>query len=76
MKAIVIGEAGKLIFERVPDPRPGAGEVLLEIQAAAVNRRDLIVRIGPYNFPPRSFLDRMAPASGAIRARRWSSCPP
>jgi len=51
MNAIVVSEGGKLSFERVPDPQLGAGEVVVELRAAAVNRRDLIVRSGLYNFP-------------------------
>src|SRR5207344_3055861 len=40
-----------LSFETVPDPEPKAGEALVELRAAAVNRRDLLVRQGVYPFP-------------------------
>jgi NADPH:quinone reductase-like Zn-dependent oxidoreductase len=43
-----------LELRAVPDPVPGPGEVLVELRAAAVNRRDVLVRggIGPaYRFP-------------------------
>src|SRR4029078_5252031 len=33
------------------DPEPGAGEVLVELKAAALNRRDLLVCKGTYPFP-------------------------
>lgn len=44
-------EGGRLSFETVADPRPEAGEVVIELRAAAVNRRDLFVRRGTYRFP-------------------------
>lgn len=36
----------------VPDPRPGPGEVLLDVAAAGVNRADLLQRRGLYPPPP------------------------
>jgi putative PIG3 family NAD(P)H quinone oxidoreductase len=35
-----------------PDPRPGAGEVLIRVEAAGVNRPDLAQRLGKYAPPP------------------------
>ena len=55
MQAVRIHEYGppsKLVFEQVPDPEPAAGEVVVELRAAAVNRRDTAVRRGAYgDFP-------------------------
>jgi zinc-binding alcohol dehydrogenase/oxidoreductase len=54
MKAIVVREGGTLSYEDVDDPVAGPGEVLVELKAAAVNRRDLFVRNPPgpaYEFP-------------------------
>jgi zinc-binding alcohol dehydrogenase/oxidoreductase len=54
MQAILVREGGALSFEQVPDPEPGPGEVLVELKAASVNRRDLLVRFPPgpaYQFP-------------------------
>lgn len=53
MKAILIAEPGApevLRWEDVPDPIAGAGEVLIDIAATAVNRADLLQRQGFY--PP------------------------
>jgi putative PIG3 family NAD(P)H quinone oxidoreductase len=45
------GSAEVLRWSEVPDPgAPGAGEVLLEVVASAVNRADLLQRQG--NYPP------------------------
>ena len=50
MRAIVIREAGGpevLALEEVPDPEPGEGQVLVRIEAAAVNHFDLNQRRDP-----------------------------
>jgi len=55
MKAITIpmpGGPDALVLADVPDPEPGAGEVLVEVAAAGVNRADLQQRIGVYPPPP------------------------
>ena len=55
MRAIVISEFGGpevLRVAEVPDPRPGPGEVVLEVTATAVNRADLMQREGNYPPPP------------------------
>ncbi|HVR30577.1 MAG TPA: NAD(P)H-quinone oxidoreductase [Thermoanaerobaculia bacterium] len=55
MKAIEIVGAGKdatLRLGDAPDPRPGPGEVLIEVAATAVNRADLLQRSGLYPPPP------------------------
>lgn len=51
MKAIVLRELGgpeKLLLEEVPDPQPGAGEVVVKLRAAALNHRDQWIRHGQY----------------------------
>ena len=55
MKAVEISQFGppevlKLV-ER-PDPVPAAGEVLIEVEAAGVNRPDVVQRYGKYPPPP------------------------
>jgi putative PIG3 family NAD(P)H quinone oxidoreductase len=53
MHAVVITEPGGpevLRWTEVPDPRPGPGEVLIDVAAAAVNRADMMQRQGHY--PP------------------------
>ena len=55
MRAVVITTPGGpevLRVEEVPDPRPGEGEVVLEVAATAVNRADLMQREGHYPPPP------------------------
>jgi zinc-binding alcohol dehydrogenase/oxidoreductase len=51
MQAIRVHEGGELRHETVTDPEPGPGEVLVELRAAALNRRDLLVRDGVYPYP-------------------------
>jgi len=43
-----------LEWAEVPDPGPGAGEVLVDVVASAVNRADLLQRQGFYDPPPGS----------------------
>jgi putative PIG3 family NAD(P)H quinone oxidoreductase len=53
MHAVVITEPGGpevLLWTEVPDPRPGPGEVLIDVAASAVNRADVMQRQGHY--PP------------------------
>jgi putative PIG3 family NAD(P)H quinone oxidoreductase len=46
------GGPDALTWTEVPDPVPGAGEVLVEVAATAVNRADLLQRQGHYPPPP------------------------
>lgn len=41
-----------LVVSDLPDPEPGAGEVLVRVAATAVNRADLLQRQGHYPPPP------------------------
>ncbi|MEU5365760.1 NAD(P)H-quinone oxidoreductase [Streptomyces sp. NPDC005925] len=55
MHAITIPEPGgpeALVWDEVPDPVPGEGEVLVEVAASAVNRADILQRQGFYDPPP------------------------
>ena len=55
MRAAVITHPGPpdvLQVQEVPDPRPGVGEVLVDVTATAVNRADLMQRQGHYDPPP------------------------
>ena len=52
MHAILINADKKLIWSEVPDPKPQADEVLIDIHAAALNRADLLQRDGLYPPPP------------------------
>lgn len=51
MQAIVLRDLGgpeQLRLESVPDPRPGPGEVVVRLRAAALNHRDVWIRKGLY----------------------------
>jgi NADPH:quinone reductase len=55
MKAIVIARFGGpevLEYRDVETPQPGRGEVRVRVRATAVNRADLLQRIGAYPAPP------------------------
>jgi putative PIG3 family NAD(P)H quinone oxidoreductase len=55
VRAITVREPGGpdvLQWAEVPDPEPGAGEVVVEVVASAVNRADVMQRIGRYAPPP------------------------
>jgi NADPH:quinone reductase-like Zn-dependent oxidoreductase len=40
------GDPSVLAYQEAPDPRPGAGEVVVELRACALNRRDTYLRRG------------------------------
>ncbi len=55
MRAIVLDSYGGpevLTLADVPEPEPGPDEVLVEVAATAVNRADLLQRMGLYPGPP------------------------
>ncbi len=60
MKALIVKEHGAieaLALGEFPDPKPGKGEVLVDVHAASVNFPDLLVIGGTYqNLPPRPFV--------------------
>jgi zinc-binding alcohol dehydrogenase/oxidoreductase len=50
---VVTRHGGPEVLEprELPDPEPGHDEVVVELRAASINRRDAIVREGIYDFP-------------------------
>jgi hypothetical protein len=67
VQAVVVRKSGALSFEQVDDPVAGPGTVVVELRAAAVNRRGLLVRSPPgpaYQFPDqaRAHTERRAAA--------------
>ena len=55
MKAVVVTEPGgpeNLHLAEVPDPVAGPGEVVVDVAATAVNRADVLQRLGFYPPPP------------------------
>ncbi len=54
MKAVVITKPGGpevLALKDVPTPEPAAGEILVRVRAAGLNRADLLQRLGQYPAP-------------------------
>jgi NADPH:quinone reductase len=66
MRAIVVDQFGppeRLRVAEVPSPRPGRGEVLVEVHVAPVNYVDLLVVGGTYqSLPARPFIPGKGPA--------------
>ncbi|MBE6778020.1 MAG: NAD(P)H-quinone oxidoreductase [Ruminococcaceae bacterium] len=52
MKAILVNDDRSLRWDNVPDPVLGPEDVLVKIEAAALNRADLMQREGDYPPPP------------------------
>ena len=55
MKAMVCKQYGppeSLVLEELPSPRPGAGEVVIEVKAASVNFPDVLIIQNKYQFKP------------------------
>ena len=91
VRAIVITRPGGpevLELTTVDDPRPGSGEVVLDVAATAVNRADLMQREGHYPPPPGASLlpgleaagtvaevGRGRGAAGRWATARWRCCP-
>jgi NADPH:quinone reductase len=71
MRAIVVDEFGppeRLRVAEVPSPKPGPGEVLVEVHMAPVNYVDLLVVGGTYQFlPARPFIPGKGP-TGVVTA--------
>ncbi len=52
MKAVIAEDGKPLSLQDVPRPTPGDNEVLVKINAAGLNRADLVQRAGKYPPPP------------------------
>jgi len=48
MRAVRIEAIGKVAVSEVPDPIPAEGEVVVEVRAAALNHRDVWIKLGQY----------------------------
>jgi putative PIG3 family NAD(P)H quinone oxidoreductase len=81
MRAVVLRSHGGpevLRIEEVPDPTPGPDEVLVDVRATALNRADLLQRMGLYANPEPEALEipglelAGTVASVGSRAQRWT----
>ena len=80
MRAVVLdGHGGPevLTIREVPDPAPGPEEVVVEVVATALNRADLLQRMGLYPGPPTEFEIPGLEFAGRVaalgeRVRAWS----
>ena len=55
MKAVVCKQYGppeSLVYEDLPSPKPGAGEVVISVKAASVNFPDVLIIQNKYQFKP------------------------
>lgn len=70
MQAVVVREFGPiedLTLGELPQPKPGANEVLIRVHATAVNFVDLLVIAGKYQFlPERPFAPGKGPAGVVV----------
>jgi len=71
MKAIRVSEFGgpeKLVLQDVPDLKPGAGQVVVEIHAAGVNPVEAYIRTGTYAMKPNLPYTPGMDAAGTVLA--------
>jgi len=71
MRAVVcseLGPAGNLSLKEMPDPVAGPGEVVIDVQAAALNFPDTLVIEGKYQFQPELPFIPGGEASGVVSA--------
>ena len=58
MKAVVLKKYGgveELRIMSVPDPKPEAQELLIKVHSTALNRADILQRMGLYPAPPSEY---------------------
>src|SRR6266851_7756936 len=79
MKAIVVeggkGPAEALKLAQIPRPVPGPGQILIRVEAAGVNRADLLQRQGFYPPPPGAPATIGMEVAGevVVAAGRWKT---
>ncbi len=81
MKAVEISKPGGpevLVLVDRPIPEPKAGEVLIKVSAAGINRPDVFQRKGNYAPPPGASdlpgLEVAGEIVGGDAGRRWLCC--
>lgn len=71
MKAVICeawGQPDTLKVKELPDPQPGAGQVVIDVRAAGVNFPDVLIVQGKYQFKPALPFVPGSEVSGIIRA--------
>src|SRR5687768_8606271 len=63
----LVGPSG-LRVDELPEPSPGAGEVLIDVKAAALNFPDVLLSYGKYQFKPEPPFIPGGEASGIVKA--------
>jgi NADPH2:quinone reductase len=70
MKAVLCKQYGPpstLVVEEVPSPRPGPGQLLVEVHACGVNFPDTLIIQGKYQFKPELPFSPGAEVAGVVR---------
>src|SRR5699024_833645 len=71
MKAILVKEPGgieQLTLTEIKQPKPQAGEVLVKVKASAVNRADIVKRVGKYPNQAKENISLGLEVSGVIES--------
>ena len=71
MKALLCTRYGgpdDLEIHNLPDPRPGAGEALVRVKAAALNFFDTLIIAGKYQYKPQMPFSPSAELAGVVEA--------
>jgi NADPH2:quinone reductase len=71
MKAVLCeawGLPGSLKVQALPDPQPGPGQVMIDVQAAGVNFPDVLIVQGKYQFKPELPFVPGSEVAGVIRS--------
>jgi NADPH:quinone reductase len=78
VKAVVLRETGapdRLELGELPDPEPGAGQIVVRVRAAGVNFADVLVRQGRYPQPPELPTVPGSEVAGEVDGRRVMALP-
>jgi NADPH:quinone reductase len=78
VKAVILRETGapdRLELGEVPDPEPGAGQIVVRVKAAGVNFADVLVRQGRYPQPPELPTVPGSEVAGEADGRRVMALP-
>ncbi len=68
VRCVELGPADRLQLQDVPDPTPGPGEVVIDVQAAALNFPDTLIIQGKYQFQPDVPFTPGGEAAGVVAA--------